>query len=78
MNRVTPRVQKISNVRDMIGKTLINNCFPTFKGKLIDVNNEKCYFEILPNEENPRYNNCVGKIEYLLESMVLCCEFEEQ
>jgi len=76
--RVTPRFQTISSVREKIGYVFNNNCFPTFLGRLIYVQDEKCYFEVIKNKENPKYNYCAGDIEYLPEHMVLTMKFIEE
>lgn len=76
--RVTPRVQTISRAYDMIGKVTTSNVFPTFKGRLIHVEDWKCYFEIIENKEYTKYNHCAGQIEYLPEEMVVCMKFEEE
>lgn len=77
MNRVTPRIQQMSNAKECIGKILNNNCFPTLRGKLLYIQDEKCYFEILHNPEYTKYNECAGQIEYLPEHMVVCMKFED-
>jgi len=77
-NRITPRNPINKNLYDLIGRTLRSNCFPTFRGKLIHVEDGKCYFEILENIDVPKYNNCAGKIEYLMETMVITMKFEEE
>jgi hypothetical protein len=78
MRRVTPRVQRISKASEAIGKVLYSNCFPTLKGRLLYVVDEKCYFEMLPNSDFTKYNDCAGQIEYLPEHMVICESFEEE
>ena len=77
MLRYTPREQIHSHLNEKIGEVARSNCFATFRGRLLYIQNDRCYFEILENEEYPQYNCCVGKIEYLPESMVLCLKFEE-
>ena len=77
-NKITPRNPINKNLYDLIGRTLRSNCFPTFRGKLIWVKDEKCYFELLENEEVPKYNCCAGQIEYLPETMVITMKFEEE
>ena len=76
MRQVTPRIQQTTSLKDSIGKILNNNCFPTMKGKLLYINNGKCYFEIIENEDYPKYNHCAGQIEYLPEAMVVCETFK--
>jgi hypothetical protein len=78
MNRVTPRIQLISSAHEMIGRVLTSNCFGTFKGRLLYIQDEKCYFEILENKEFTKYNAIAGQIEYLPESMVVCKVFDEE
>jgi hypothetical protein len=48
------------------------------KGRLVWINNERCYFEIIENEDFPKYNHCAGQIEYLPEHMVIAMKFEEE
>jgi hypothetical protein len=76
--RITPRIQHISKAHEMIGRVLNSNCFSTFRGRLIYIHDEKCYFEILENHSHPKYNESAGQIDYLPESMVVCGNFEEE
>jgi hypothetical protein len=78
MSRVTPRIPINKNLYNLIGRTLNSNCFPTMKGRLVWINNERCYFEIIENEDFPKYNHCAGQIEYLPEHMVIAMKFEEE
>ena len=78
MRNVTQRVPQMSKAHDAIGKVLNSNCFATMKGKLLYVQDEKCYFEILENPDYTKYNSCAGRIEYLPEHMVVCEKFEEE
>ena len=78
MREVTERIQILSKAHDAIGKVTSSNVFPTLKGRLLYIHDEKCYFEIIENKEYTKYNNCVGKIEYLPEYMVVCMEFQEE
>ena len=78
MNRVTPRIPINKNLYNLIGRILHSNCFPTMKGRLVGINNERCYFEIMENEDSPKYNHCAGQIEYLPSHMVISMEFEEE
>ena len=64
-------------MKDMIGKILTSNLFPTLKGKLIYIENEKCYFEIQKNSKLQMYDGCAGQVEYLPESIVITMNFEE-
>jgi hypothetical protein len=76
MRGITQRTQLISKAHEMIGRVAYNNCFPTLKGLLLYVQDEKCFFEILANDEFTKYNDCAGQIEYLPEHMVVCLNFE--
>lgn len=78
MRGITERIQLLSKAHDAIGKIAYNNLFATLKGRLLYVYDEKCYFEILENEQYTKYNNCAGKIEYLPEYMVVCMKFEDE
>jgi len=78
MRQITPREPQMSRASEAIGKILNSNCFPTMKGKLLYVTNEKCYFEMLENPDYPKYNHCAGQIEYLPEYMVVFEKFEEE
>lgn len=75
-SRITPRIQINPNLKEKIGEVFRSNCFPTFRGRLISIQNERCYFVIEENHETPKYNSCVGNIEYLPESMVVCLNSE--
>jgi hypothetical protein len=77
-NQITPRTHQDHNLKKMVGSILRHNTFPTFYGKLLYTENERCYFEILPNQEFTRYNACAGQIEYLPEQMVITSEFENK
>jgi len=77
MRQVTPRIQQMKNANKMIGRVLNSNCFSTLRGRLLYIQDEKCYFEIIENPNYPKYNHCAGKIEYLPEYMVVCETFEE-
>jgi hypothetical protein len=76
--RITPRIQHISKAHEMIGRVLNSNCFSTFRGRLLYIHDEKCYFEILENQDYTKYNECAGQIDYLPEEMVVCMKFEEE
>ena len=78
MNRVTPRVPINKNLYDLIGRTLNSNCFPTMKGRMIFIKEDRCYFEMLENENFTKYNQCAGQIEYLTSHMVITMKFEEE
>ena len=78
MNRVTPRVPINKNLYDLIGRTLNSNCFPTMRGRMIFVKEDRCYFEMLENENFTKYNQCAGQIEYLTSHMVITMKFEEE
>jgi hypothetical protein len=77
MNRVTPRVSINKNLYDLIGRTLNSNCFPTMKGRMIFIKEDRCYFEMLENENFTKYNQCAGQIEYLTSHMVITMKFED-
>jgi hypothetical protein len=77
-NKITPRIEVNTNLKDMIGKVLVNNLFSTFRGKLLYIQDNKCYFEILPNPEFTKYNMCAGQIEYIHERVVLTEKFEDE
>jgi hypothetical protein len=76
-NKITPRFNQGHNLKKMIGRVLCNNLFPTFYGKLLYIEDERCYFEILPNPEFTKYNMCAGQIEYINERVVLTSKFED-
>lgn len=77
-NKITPRHYQSHNWKKLVGKTLKCNVFPTFLGKFLyrDEVKERCYFELLPNPNYPKYNSLAGKIEYLPERNVLYMVFE--
>ena len=79
-NKITPRHYQSHNWKKLIGKTLRCNVFPTFLGKFLyrDEIKGRCYFEVLPNPEVPKYNHCAGKIEYIPEHNVIYMKFEEK
>lgn len=78
MREITKRAPQLSKAQDAIGKVAYSNMFPILMGKLLYVQKDKCYFEMLENEEYPKYNNCAGQVEYLPEHMVVCMKFEEE
>ena len=61
-----------------MGRILNSNCFPTLRGKLVWIKDERCYFEVVENEEYTKYNNCAGQVDYLPEHMVITMKFEEE
>jgi hypothetical protein len=75
-NKITPRIEVNSNLKDMIGKVLVTNLFSTFRGKLLYIQDHKCYFELVKNKDYPKYNSCAGQIEYVHERVVLTAKFE--
>jgi hypothetical protein len=77
-NKITLRIEVNINLKDMIGKVLITNLFPTFRGKLLYTQDGKCYFELLENKNYPKYNQCAGQIEYLPERLVITSNFENK
>jgi hypothetical protein len=78
MSRVTPRVPQITNLKDKIGHILVSNLFSTLRGRLLYIQKDKCYFEIIENPEYTKYNESAGQVEYLPEHMVVCMKFEEE
>jgi hypothetical protein len=78
MRKSTPRKTQISKTSDMIGHVLNSNLFSTFLGRLLYIQNDKCYFEIIENSEYTKYNDCAGQIEYLPEHMVVTMKFIEE
>jgi hypothetical protein len=78
MRKSTPRKTQISKTSDMIGHVLNSNLFSTFLGRLLYIQNDKCYFEIIENSEYTKYNYCAGQIEYLPEHMVVTMKFIEE
>jgi hypothetical protein len=77
-NSITPRIPINKNLYDLIGRVLNSNCFSTLLGRLIHVENERCYFELLENKEYTKYNHCAGQVDYLPEHMVVTMKFEEE
>ena len=78
MRPFTTRETQMSKASEMIGRVLNSNLFPTLLGRLLYIQNDKCYFEILENSEYTKYNICAGQIEYLSESMVTTMKFIEE
>jgi hypothetical protein len=76
MRKITTRTKQPYDLKDMIGEVLTSNLFSTFKGKLLYIKNERCYFEIVENPECPKYNSSAGKIEYLPEEIVTTMNFK--
>jgi hypothetical protein len=77
-NKITPQFDQGHNLKKMVGRVLCSNTFPTFYGKLLYTENERCYFEMLPNPKFNKYNACAGQIEYLNEQIVLMSKFEDE
>ena len=77
MNKFTLRTPQKIDLKDKIGHVLNSNMFSTLKGKLLYIQKDKCYFEVMKNDEYPKYNECAGQIEYLPEAMVVCMDFIE-
>jgi hypothetical protein len=48
------------------------------KGKMIYIREDRCFFEVIKNDQFPKYNHCAGQIEYLPEYMVVTMDFEEE
>ncbi len=78
MRQNTPREIQMNKASEKIGCVLNSNIFPTFLGRLLYIQNDKCYFEIIENKENTKYNYCAGQIAYLPESMVVTMKFIEE
>lgn len=78
MRQITPRIPQMKNTRNMIGRVLVSNLFSTFRGRLLYIQNDKCYFEVIENPDYPKYNERAGQIDYLPEYMVVCQDFEEE
>lgn len=76
--RVTPRAPQTVNLKDKIGHILNSNMFSTFRGKLLYIQKDKCYFEIQANPDYTKYNDSAGQIEYLPEAMVVYMKFKEE
>jgi hypothetical protein len=68
----------MNKASEKIGCVLNSNLFPTFLGRLLHIQNDKCYFEIIENNEYIKYNYCAGQIAYLPESMVVTMKFIEE
>jgi hypothetical protein len=77
-HKITQRNPVNKNLYDLIGRTLNSNCFPTMKGRMIFIKEDRCYFEMLENENFTKYNACAGQVEYLNEYTVATMEFEEE
>lgn len=77
MNKITLRVKQHNDIKELIGCVLNNNCFPTMKGKMIYIKDDRCYFKIIENHQFPKYNHCAGQIEYLPAYMVASMDFKE-
>ena len=76
-NKITSRNNQGHDLKKMIGCVARSNIFSTLRGKLLYIDNGKCYFEILENKEWPKYNQCAGQIEYLNEKTAVTIKFEE-
>jgi hypothetical protein len=76
-HKVTVRHQINDDLSKMIGRTLRTCLLPTYLGKLLYIQDDKCYFEVLPNPEFTRYNGCAGQVEYINEHHVVTMKFEE-
>jgi hypothetical protein len=78
MKRVTLRTPQTPKLNEMIGRVLTSNLFSTLRGRLLYIQKDKCYFEIIENPEYTKYNESAGQVEYLPEAMVVCMKFEEE
>jgi len=76
-NKITPRYDKMWDMKKMVGRTLRCNMFPTFLGRLLYTHNERCYFVMVENPDFTKYNHCAGQVEYLNEYTVATMDFEE-
>ena len=77
-NKITPRYDQEYDMKKMVGRTLRCNMFPTFLGRLLYTQDEKCYFVIVENPTFTKYNNCAGQIAYLNEYTVMTMKFEDE
>jgi hypothetical protein len=73
---VTPRVEIHSDLKKLIGRVAVSNCFPSLRGRLLYIYNERCYFEMQKNVDYPKFDCCEGNVEYLPEGMVRSMRFE--
>jgi hypothetical protein len=73
----TPKTTYYKNLNGMIGKILHTCLLPTYYGKLLYVRDGKCYFEVVANPKVPKFDVCVGKIEYIPEYLVVTMKFED-
>ena len=76
-NKITPRYDQGYNLKKMIGRTLRCNMFPTFLGRLIMIQDDRCYFILEENPDYPKYNACAGQVVYLNEYTVVTRQFED-
>jgi hypothetical protein len=77
-HKVTVRHKLHNNLNKLIGRTFRTCLLPTYLGKLVYIQDDKCYFEVLPNPEWPRYNGCAGKVEYINADHVITMPFIEE
>jgi hypothetical protein len=77
-NKITPRTEVNTNLKNMIGKVLITNLFSTFRGELLYIQNGRCYFKLLENKIYPKYNCSAGQVEFLPEKLVVTLNFENE
>jgi hypothetical protein len=77
-NKITPRYDQGYNLKKMIGRTLRCNMFPTMRGRLILIQDGRCYFILEENPTYTRYNACAGQVEYLNEYTVVTMKFEDE
>jgi hypothetical protein len=76
-NKITPRYDQGHDLKKMVGRTLRCNLFPTFLGRLLYTQKERCYFVMVENPDFTKYNGCAGQVEYLNEYTVATMQFEE-
>lgn len=77
-HKVTVRHKLHNNLNKLIGRTFRTCLLPTYLGKLVYIQDDKCYFEVLPNPEWTKYNGCAGKVEYINADHVITMPFIEE
>jgi hypothetical protein len=71
MSRITPRIQQIDVVEDVIGCVFSTNLSPTMRAQLIGYKKELGYFQVTPHEEWDKYNDCAGEVFWIPLAMVV-------
>lgn len=74
----TPKTIYYTSLKGMIGRVLKTCLLPTYYGRLLYIKDGKCYFEVIANPELPKYDSCIGQIEYIPESLVVTMKFEDE